>query len=151
MADLHKSLIWIFLVVLTAPVQAGVYKWVDENGRVHYGDKPISQNADEVRIKDQYGSGQSDQPASRYEMQQRFLRAREEDRNEKKRAKADAKRKQAEATLRCEQAKREYKKYRHAGSVYVKGKGGEREYLSFKEREDYEKSLAADVNKWCGR
>jgi hypothetical protein len=33
----------------------------------------------------------------------------------------------------------------------VKGKGGEREYLSFKEREEYEQSLAAKVKKWCGR
>jgi hypothetical protein len=137
--------------MMASPVQAGVYKWVDANGHVHYGDKPNSNNADEVRIKDQYGAGQSDQPASRYEMQQRFLRAREEERNEKKRARAEAKRKRAEVKRKCEHAKKEHDKYRDAGSIYVKGKSGEREYLSFKEREDYEKSLAARVKKWCGR
>jgi hypothetical protein len=150
-AGLRKYFIWIFLAMMASPVQAGVYKWIDENGRVHYGDKPTSNIADEVKIKDQHGAGQSDQPASRHEMQQRFLRAREEERNEKKRARAEAKRKHAEATRKCEQAKKEYDKYRYAGSIYVKGKGGEREYLSFKERETYEKSLAAKVKKWCGR
>ena len=151
MVGLRKSLIWIFLAILASPVQAGVYKWIDENGRVHYGDKPTSNNANEVKIKDQNGAGQSDQPASRHEMQQRFLRAREEERNEKKRARAESKRKRAEATRKCELAKKEYDKYRYAGSIYVKGKDGEREYLSFKERETYEKSLAARVNKWCGQ
>jgi hypothetical protein len=148
---LRASLIGICLVVLTAPVQAEVYKWLDENGRVHYGDRPDSKNADEIRIKDQYGSGQSDQPASRYEMQQRFLRAREEERNEKKRARAEAKRKQSEMKYKCEKAKKEYNKYHHAGSVYVKGKDGKREYLSSREREEYEKSLATKVKKWCRR
>jgi hypothetical protein len=141
----------MFLAMLTASVQAGVYKWVDAQGRVHYGDKPTSNNADEVKIKDQNGSGQADQPASRREMQQRFLRAREEERNEKKKARAKAERKRAEMKRNCEQAKREYDKYRYAGSIYEKGKDGQREYLSFKEREEYEKSLAARVKKWCGR
>jgi hypothetical protein len=151
MTGLYKHMIWLLLVMMTSSLEAGVYKWVDAQGRVHYGDKPSATNAAEVDIKDQYGSGQADQPASRRELQQRFLRAREEDRNEKKKARAEKKQKRAEAKRKCEQAKKEYDKYRYAGSIYVKGKSGEREYLSFKERADYEKSLAAKITKWCRR
>jgi hypothetical protein len=144
-----KSLIWIFTLLITSLVQAGVYKWVDEQGRVHYGDRPASDNAGEVRIRDQGGSEPSADSVSRHEKQQRFLRAREEDREEKKQARAKNKRKKLEAKRNCEQAKKEYDKYRHAGAIYDKGKGGERKYLSFKAREEYEKSLAAEVKKWC--
>lgn len=30
---------------------AGVYKWVDENGQVHYGERPIGTNAERVTIR----------------------------------------------------------------------------------------------------
>ncbi|MDT8403171.1 DUF4124 domain-containing protein [Sulfuriflexus sp.] len=151
MVHLLKPVICLALVLLAPGLQAGVYKWVDDQGRVHYGDKPTSTNADEVDIKDQYGSGQADQPASRRELQQRFLRAREAERNEKKKARAEQKQKRAEAKRNCARAKKEYDKYRYAGSIYVKGKDGEREYLSLKDRASYEKSLAAKITKWCKR
>ncbi|WP_172597564.1 DUF4124 domain-containing protein [Sulfuriflexus mobilis] len=136
---------------MTAFVQAGVYKWVDADGRVHYGDKPTSNQADEIKIKKQPASGQTDQSAKRKDLRERFLRAREEERAEKQKARAEEKQKKAEAKRNCAQAKKEYDKYRHASSLYIKGKDGERQHLSFKERDEYEKSLAAKVKKWCGK
>lgn len=147
--SLRKSLIWIFMLMITSLVQAGVYKWVDEQGRVHYGDRPISDNAGEVRIRDQGGSDPSADSVSRHEKQQRFLRAREEDREEKKRAQEKKKQKKVESKRNCKQAKKDYDKYRHAGAIYEKGKDGGRKYLSFKDREEYEKSLATKIKKWC--
>ena len=149
MTSLAKSLIWICIVLISSTVQAGVYKWVDEQGRVHYGDKPTTSNAGEVKIKQQPASDQTSQPAKRKSLQDRFLRAREEERKEKQKASAEKKKQKAVAKRKCEQAKKEYDKYRYAGSIYVKGKDGGREYLSFKEREKYEKSLAAKIKKWC--
>lgn len=139
------------MFMLVSSAQARVYKWVDENGKVHYGDKPASNKADEVKIRKHSYTGSSDQPASRAELQKRFLRARQDERNEKNKAKAKAKQKRAEKKVKCAKAKKEANRYRDASSIYVKGKDGERNHLSFKEREAYEKSLAADVKKWCGR
>lgn len=147
--SLAKPLIWIIMILMTSLLQAGVYKWVDEQGRVHYGDKPVSDNAGEVKLKEQNSSEPSSLSDSRIEKQQRFLRAREEERAEKKQALAEEKRKKAEAKRNCTRAKKEYDKYRYAGSIYEKSKDGERKYLSFKDREEYEKSLAAKVKKWC--
>ncbi len=33
------------------PLQAGVYKWVDENGQVHYGEQPGNAGAEKVTIR----------------------------------------------------------------------------------------------------
>lgn len=39
------------MFLLASPTQAGTYKWIDENGAVHFGDKPPQQvNAEEVTL-----------------------------------------------------------------------------------------------------
>ena len=37
---MHKSFSAVVLMMLASLVQADVYKWVDRNGSVHYGDTP---------------------------------------------------------------------------------------------------------------
>ena len=37
--------------IIAAPVNAQVYKWVDENGQVHYGEKPGNSQAEQVQIR----------------------------------------------------------------------------------------------------
>ena len=39
------------LVLLATAVHAKIYKWVDENGSIHFSDKPYSQDAKEVKVK----------------------------------------------------------------------------------------------------
>src|SRR5690348_10597484 len=38
------------LLLISANVPAEVYKWKDENGVIHYGDKPLSPNAKPVTL-----------------------------------------------------------------------------------------------------
>lgn len=151
MATLQRLIIGMLVMILALTVHAGVYKWVDEQGRVHYGDKPVSGKAKELDIKVSPASTSPAPASSRKDLQQRFLRAREEERKERQQAQAKKKQKRAEARRKCERAKKEYEKYRHASSIYVKGENGERKHLSFKEREAYEQELAGDIKKWCGR
>jgi glutaredoxin len=42
----------VFLVAVSLPSFAEIYKWVDESGRVHYGDSPRkSDNAEKVTVR----------------------------------------------------------------------------------------------------
>ena len=34
-----------------SPLHAGIYKWVDENGQVHYGEQPANTGAEKVTIR----------------------------------------------------------------------------------------------------
>jgi hypothetical protein len=45
------SILVLVNLVLAANVQAGVYKWTDANGQVHYGDQPKSSEAEKVNIR----------------------------------------------------------------------------------------------------
>ena len=39
------------LLVNTSAVASGIYKWVDEQGQVHYGEQPIGQDAEKMTIR----------------------------------------------------------------------------------------------------
>jgi hypothetical protein len=43
-----------FLLILPLLMAGGVYKWTDENGNVHFGDRPSnSKNAESIEVKTQ--------------------------------------------------------------------------------------------------
>ena len=48
---MKKLLFIVVLVLLSTSVHAKIYKWVDENGSVHFSDKPYSQDAKEVKVQ----------------------------------------------------------------------------------------------------
>jgi hypothetical protein len=41
----------LVLAVVAAPSWAQVHRWVDENGRVHYGDRPLGTTGTTLRIR----------------------------------------------------------------------------------------------------
>lgn len=44
----------------TLPASAELYKWVDENGKVHFTDKPVNPSAEAIEIQQQQMIGQDD-------------------------------------------------------------------------------------------
>ncbi len=54
-----KTLIGLLLLALALPALGATYRWVDENGVVHYSDRP-QEDAEEIDL----GSAQSYQPAT---------------------------------------------------------------------------------------
>lgn len=38
-------------LLIQAPSQAGVYKWLDENGQVHYGERPGNSDSEKIKIR----------------------------------------------------------------------------------------------------
>jgi len=67
----------ICLVLLPLMMAAGVYKWTDENGNVHFGDRPADMNkAETVKIrKQQTGSMVSDSTKARITAEYRYSAA----------------------------------------------------------------------------
>jgi len=48
---ISSMLFAVLSLLILQPLYAGVYKWVDESGQVHYGDQPGNSNAQEVGIR----------------------------------------------------------------------------------------------------
>ena len=58
-------------IISYAKEQPKVYKWVDENGKVHYSDKPVNDKAETVNIDTKQPDPQSQQKAQQRVIEQK--------------------------------------------------------------------------------
>ncbi len=142
----------VLLITLVLPVfqvQAEVYKWVDDNGRVHFSDRPTSSKSTEVRIREQQRSqAPADDPDRQLKMQ-RMLNSYEEDRAQKKETMQKQQEERKKRRLNCTRAKDRYNSHTRASGIYDLGEDGKRRYLSEKERSQHMQRLKSEIARWC--
>ena len=127
--------------------QAEVYKWVDENGQVHYGDKPRD-TAEEVQM-DKHGSP-SASDETRFERQQKVLNAFTQERQDKAAAREKAESEQAKIDKQCADARARLEKYKNSRYLYRKAENNDRDILSDEERQQAMKKMQAAIRQRCG-
>ncbi len=131
---------------------AGVYRWVDDQGRVHFGDKPPDK--ERAESIDTTASPAPARPApnaaERRDKQQRLLRAWEEERRQREEAQAKNKEEQERRENNCRIARDRLRSYRDAGYLYDLDAKGERRVFSYAERDAAIKEMEAAVAQWCG-
>ncbi len=136
---------------LAAP--AGVYRWVDPEGRVHFGDRPpLDRDAQalDVPARPEPATAPAASDAERLESQQRLLRAFEEERREREERRAKVEREAAEREYRCAQARDQLRSFREAGYLYDVDKDGNRIVLNEQDRTRAIKDAREAVARWCG-
>lgn len=119
----------VALLALCAPVHAEMYKWVDENGKVHFTDKPVnSPNAEEIEVQQQKLLGQDDSVRGINERVQRLRQSEQEAQAIEDNARIKREAQASKISDQCARNKRRLG--RLDGSVYRLNKEGERVYLS---------------------
>ena len=151
---LFYSILFLFLSSLSLVANAGkIYKWVDENGKVHYSDKPIKEGAKELKVKSEISKErqQKAQADARKLINQQYKRIftqleteQEEKRNTQQQA---AHRQKLIAT--CNQARKQLEQLQMPVRIYKPGKNGEIEFLSDEERKVEQTKLKQGMNKHC--
>lgn len=135
---------------LGGAMAAEVYKWTDEQGRVHYGDKPPEQGARSVDVDPGPASGSPlPSDAERRDKTRRLLRAYEEERRIKQQREQRQEAKAAERRKRCAWARDRLRRYRQAGRLYDLDDQGNRKILDDSQRQQAEARAAQDVSQWC--
>ena len=150
-----KFLFFTFILIqaLNTAAAAPVYKWVDEDGQVHYGSKAEHKSAEEIEIKSRYiDSGNATAPLSaqeRAEKLKRFNNAADEE----SKSISDEKRKKQEQedlmTTRCNASRDQLKRYENSSALYDLDQKGNRILLNKKQYEQAMKQARARVEKWC--
>jgi hypothetical protein len=136
-------------LLFSTPALAGVYKWTDEEGNVHFGDRPPSQEgAEQVKVPKSAPPSQAPDAKERWETQQRMLEIYKEDREKKKQAKAEEKRKRKEMEARCVIARDQLKSYKDA-VLYDLEEDGKRRYYDEEEKQATIAQLQAQIKKHC--
>ncbi len=148
---MHRGVVIALCLLIQIPVAvSGVYRWVDENGKTHYGDRPpAEQQADEIKQKQTSSPNSPPSQNNSAETRQRLLDRYEQEREEKKEA-ARKKREEAEKRKRnCELARKRLKYYESYPLLYEKLPDGERRYLSAEEKDADMRKLREAVEHWC--
>lgn len=130
-----------FLVALAAvvalPAAAQVYKWVDEKGRVHYGEKP-PEGVKAVEMGAPPPSpGGNTAPPPQPDWKQKELESRrqriERERKESQDS-ASAQRRESERAYRCEEGRRRLQMLDEQIRLYDRNEKGEKVYMEDKYR-----------------
>ena len=144
------SLVPLFLFfIATFQLHAGVYKWVDEKGRVHFSDRPVTDQSTEINIKQQETGQPSAGQDDRKLKMERMLDVYEEERAEKKEAKQKQQAERKKRKQNCARAKDRYNSHVRARGIYNLNKDGDRQYMSDAERARHMKRLKSDIARWC--
>lgn len=149
----RRHLVWcatlfsIVAIATDAPAQK-VYKWTDDAGNVHYGDRPP---ADSQRHELQLRRAPAVDPDvnTRRQRTERLLQSFAAERAEKQaqRVAAAAAKKQREQ--RCAEARRIQEKYENSAFIYTKDAAGERVILDDDAHAKVMADSRADVETWC--
>jgi catalase len=139
-------------VAFSAAAVAGeIYKWTDENGNVHYEDRPTGADVERVAVN----SSNTDNSAVRASIDARRARqAAREDANaqrEEDAAKAaEVAKITAEREKKCEDSRARMERYLQARRLYREDENGERQYLDDSQIMEARAQAQEDIQAYCG-
>lgn len=137
----------VALFIAAFGVSAEVYKWTDETGRVHFSDRPVGEDAEELKIKskptDKAALAQAKQDKLDAEQAAAAQAQIDKEQNDEK---------QANAAIRaenCARSKEALNSVINAQRLYKADENGERQYLSQVEIFERIQRAEKDVYEWC--
>ena len=156
---IKKLLVASMVMFLSLTAHAEIYKWVDEHGQTHYGEKPpANKKSKQIYVRPAPVSGiatetSTKQPSdsrSRLEKQQKLIRALSDDRKQKQEQRAKQQRMEKQRIRNCAVSKDNLRRYQSSSSVYKVDDKGNRITLPGTERDKSIQRARAEVKKWCG-
>lgn len=144
-------LLFAFLLsqIYTMSVNAGIYKWTDKEGNVHFGDQPINHdNAVELHIQTDNTAGVTNSSGNDKEREYLLKKIAEE-----KEADAEKRKKKAVTEKNrqklCDSYRSRYQRHIQSNRTFTMSPEGERTYLNDKQRAARKQQLGNGVAKYC--
>lgn len=149
---MSRALVVFFGLAWLASAQAEIYRWTDDMGRVHYGERPPGRDAVRLELPESRS-----EPANvtageteRRERQRRMLEAFEYERGRKAEQaarEADQRRRRQAA---CERLRAQWRRLSYPGPIYFSEDGGGRRYLDDAQRAAEKDRLRPFYQQACG-
>lgn len=141
----------MLLCLIPLAANAGVYKWVDEEGRTHFGDRPpASAKPSEVRVDSAPSAAVDSGTRSRQQKVSDFLQQRQEEREAQQKIKAEAEAKAAKQAELCRSLRARLKHLESISTFYNLNDKGERVFVSEAENTRIRQDFKKKVRKTCG-
>jgi hypothetical protein len=131
-----------------APSHAGIYKWTDSEGNVHFGDRPVDESsATELDINtDKAGITHS---SGNTEARQLMLKTIDADRKIEAKRNKELARMQAKRQKKCQHYQDKYQQHQRSTHTYRKSADGEYQFYSNDGHDALRARLKANVDKYC--
>lgn len=147
-----QRLLLVALIALMTPALASansVYRWTDEDGNVHFGDRePSGRSADRVSVKTGNPGNDGQRQSPQEQVEALDERQTERERSENESAVEEARRKQRDA--RCETAKANLQAIDSNARIRVADGDGEQRYLSQEEIQEKKAEFEQVAEESCG-
>lgn len=140
------------IAVSTGAVADEIYKWTDENGDVHYEDRPSGEPS-EQRLQFSYNRTNAETVQGRIDHQQDVANTRREAKEEAAAAERTAEEERAAAEQRlaqCQTYRANLKTMLEARRVYHEDESGERNYLNDAQRAEARSKAENLIKETCG-
>ncbi len=155
MRNVRTAHIFIILIFTCGLCHGEIYKWVDENGKVHYSQIPLSQDAEKVKVREypetsSSNSSSSGKGLSSIESQKKYSDYLEQERLERKEKREQKKQKKAELRSKCHQVRAELNDMNQGGVTYYElDEDGNRVFVGDKRIEARINKLQGHLEKEC--
>lgn len=139
------------MTIASGAVANEIYKWTDENGNVHYEDRPTGA-ATEERLHMTYNRTDSSAVRQRTQARVDARTAREDAKTaaaESEKEAADNAAVAAERAQKCEKSRARLESYLQARRVYRTNESGERVYLDDEQRQEARQKAEEQISEFC--
>jgi hypothetical protein len=148
-----KTLLGLIVLLLSAtPVNAELYKWVDEQGKVHYSDQPASgktKSETSLKIPNQLDTSSSPEASKSWQEKELEYKKRQtsaaENEAKKQKEAQDAKTKRDN----CEKAKQNLSQLESIARAYTYDEKTGRSYMNETQRSEAIEKAQKAVAEWC--
>ena len=141
MARLKKIAVLLFMSALAVSANAELYKWVDENGEVHFSDKkPAGQDYEEKEYDTSVSK--TDEVAKKHQRDMdKYLDQLANKREIEQKEKSEKVSKTAKNQGKCTRFKKSYEKIKDKPGYYTRDKEGRRKLFGQAERDALEQKI----------
>ena len=140
-------LVSLFFLVLNL-AHAEIYKWVDENGQVHFSQHPPA-NQDANRVEPKIDIHENSSSSKRQQEMQRWLNAEEAEQHQVKKKKYENRQKENKQQQQCANARDLLKQYKEATGLYMLDKDGKRKFVDNNRKQQAIDEAQRKVDKAC--
>ena len=149
MTKLCSVLVLLVSMSFVTDTTAGIYRWTDESGNVHFGDKPVdASSATELKIDTSKKTGITNSSGNKSEREY-LLKKIEEEKQELAEARAKRLAEKKERRVKCNALKSEHQVHIQSNRSYRMSPDGERIYLSDAERTARNNNLKKAISRYC--
>jgi catalase len=129
----QSIIVLLLLFIYSSFAEAEIYKWLDEQGKTHYGDKPVT-NSKEMHV-DTSKQGHVKVNVNREKKRQKLLETYADDKQREDKEKAKKKKSKKKMQRKCTLARDRLRRYERASSLYSLDNSGNRITMSTAERQ----------------